>query len=102
MQKGKSLLIYQHFIREKRVDYVQRMLMALQNATPDSLVEAFSTSNVVFLMALQSEHQRFHDAVVRSVQERWEGQISHWDLTKAQHGVSNVSSTRDSDRKGQI
>ena len=91
---GKSLLIYQHFVRERRVDYVQRMLMALKRATPGSLVEAFSTSNVVFLMALQSEHQRFHDSVVRSVQENWEEQISHWDLTKAQHSERNDSPTR--------
>jgi hypothetical protein len=83
---GKSLLIYQHFIRGKRVDYVQRMLGSLTEATPGSFVEAFSTSNVVFLMALQPEHQCFHEAFVDSVQDRWTGQIHHWELTLAQKG----------------
>ena len=87
-EAGKSQLIYQHFIREKRVDFVQRMLEALKEATPGSFVEAFSTSNVVFLMALQPKHQHFHEAIVKSVQGKWEGQIHHWELTRAQAGVS--------------
>lgn len=35
---GKSLLIYQHFIRENRINFIQRMLQALRDATPDSFV----------------------------------------------------------------
>jgi hypothetical protein len=31
---GKSLLIYQHFIREKRFNFIQRMLDATRSATP--------------------------------------------------------------------
>lgn len=85
---GKSLLIYQHFIRENRFNFVQRMLQALRSATPGSFVEAFSTPYVVFLMALQPEHQRLHEAIVSSVQESWEGQIQHWELTLAQQGAS--------------
>lgn len=81
---GKSLLIYQHFIREKRLNFIQRMLEALRVATPGSFVEAFSTPHVVFLMALQPKHQKFHQAIVSSVQETWEGQIHHWELTRAQ------------------
>ena len=84
---GKSLLIYQHFIREKRLKFIQRMLEVLRNATPDSFVEAFSTPHVVFLMALRPEHQEFHEKIVRSVQESWEGQIKHWELTRAQQGA---------------
>ena len=93
---GKSLLIYQHFIREKRIDFIQRMLESLKKATPGSHVDAFSTSNVVFLLALQPEHKRFHEAIVSSVQERWEGQIRHWELTLAQlrsSGHGNVKQT---------
>ena len=76
---GKSLLIYQHFIREKRLHFIQRMLEALGGATPGSSVEAFSTPNVVFLMALQAGHLKFHEAIVKSVQQGWEGQIQHWE-----------------------
>ncbi|MCC7277992.1 MAG: hypothetical protein IT487_06705 [Chromatiaceae bacterium] len=84
---GKSLLIYQHFIREKRLNFIQRMLEALRIATSDSFVEAFSTPHAVFLMALQPEHQKFHETIVSSVQENWEGQIQHWELTRAQQGA---------------
>ena len=77
---GKSLLIYQHFIREKRENFIQRMLDALRSNTPNSSVEAFSTPHVVFLMALQPKHQHFHQAIVNSVQEKWSGQIQHSEL----------------------
>jgi len=84
---GKSLLIYQHFIREKRINFIQRMLVALSGATPGSLVEAFSTPHVLFLLALQPEHQHLHEPIVASVQQSWEGQIHHWDLLLAQQGA---------------
>jgi len=84
---GKSLLIYQHFIREKRLNFIQRMLKALMIATPGSFVEAFSTPHVVFLMALQPVHQEYHEEIVNSVQEHWEGQIQHWELTLAQQSA---------------
>ncbi|MDH3690978.1 MAG: hypothetical protein OEU36_16140 [Gammaproteobacteria bacterium] len=77
---GQSLLIYQHFIREKRPQFIQRMLEAFHTATPGSLVEAFSTANVVFLMALQPGHQRFNGVILDAVQARWQGRIRHWDL----------------------
>lgn len=86
-KSGKSMLIYQHFIREKRPVFVQRMLEALGGVTPGSFVEAFSTPHVVFLMALQPQHQDFHQAIVDSVQEKWKGQIRHWELTRSLQGA---------------
>lgn len=80
--QGKSLLIYQHFIREKRISFIQRKLSELQEKTPGSLVEAFSTSHVVFLLALQPMHQKHHVKIVNNVQQRWETQIQHWDLVR--------------------
>lgn len=84
---GKSLLIYQHFIHEKRIDFIQRMLVALSGATSGSFVEAFSTPHVVFLLALQPEHQHLHEPIVVSVQQSWEGQIHHWELMLAKQGT---------------
>lgn len=81
---GKSLLIYQHFVREKRINFIQRKLENLRGAAPGSLVEAFSTPHVVFLMALQPAHQTSHKAIVDSVLENWGSQIQHWGLTLAQ------------------
>ena len=83
-QAGKSLLIYQHFNRENRAPFIQRMLTALSQATPGSFVEAFSTKFVVFLMALQPEHHALHAPIVTTVQADWAGQILHWDLAQAQ------------------
>ena len=78
---GKSLLIYQHFIFEKRINFIQRMLGSLSGATTGSYVGAFSTPRVVFLMALQPEHHHLHKPIVKSVQDGWAGQIHHWELT---------------------
>lgn len=72
---GKSLLIYQHFIREKRPVFIQRMMKALQEKTPGSLVKKFETPHVLFLMALQPPHQNLHAPIVDLVQERWKGRI---------------------------
>jgi hypothetical protein len=72
---GHSLLIYQHFTREKRRTFIQRILESLKAATPGSLVEAFSTPHFVFLMALQPSHHLFHSEIVQTVQKRWAGQI---------------------------
>jgi hypothetical protein len=79
---GKSLLIYQHFIRENRSKFIQGLLVTLQRKTPGSLVEAFSTPHVVFLMALQPEHHCFHQAIVNDVRKCWQEQIRHWDLVR--------------------
>ena len=77
---GKSLLIYQHFIREKRSAFIQRMLQALgEVASSGSLVEAFSTPHVVFLMALQPSHQHLHEPITDVAQQNWAGQIRHLD-----------------------
>jgi len=78
---GKSLLIYQHFIRENRQKFVRRMLQSLASYTLGSAVTAFATPHVVFLMTLQPEHQRCQAKVVESIQEVWSGQIDHWDQT---------------------
>lgn len=72
---GMSLLIYQHFTREKRTHFIGRKLVELDHAAPNSLLEAFCTPRVVFFMALQPSHQRFHSAIVDAVQRHWTGQI---------------------------
>lgn len=79
----KSLLIYQHFIRENRLEFTERLLKALGSVASGAIIEAFSTPKMVFLMALQPEHHHFHKAIVSAVQEKWEGQINHGALTLA-------------------
>jgi len=72
---GKSLLIYQHFIREKKDGFIQRILVSLKDATSGSVVEAFATKRVVFLMALQPEHHDAIRGIVESLEQNWAGQI---------------------------
>jgi len=74
---GKSLLIYQHFIRENRANFTRRMMEALKDKTPGSVVGAFSTSHVLFLLALQPEHHPAHGPIIEAVQRSWAGQIVH-------------------------
>lgn len=78
--KGKSILVYQHFIREKRPVFIQRMLTALHERTPGSLVSAFSTANVVFLLALQPPHHSHDKPIQRAVAESWAGSIKNTKL----------------------
>lgn len=75
---GKSLLIYQHFIREKRAAFIHRMLRKLSEHTINSVVAAFYTSNVVFLLALQPVHAAYHIPIVNSVNNKWSAQIQCW------------------------
>jgi len=91
---GKSLLIYQHFIREKRDGFIQRLLTALKEVTPGSFVEAFSTPHVVFLMALQPGHQRAHKAILDTLKIRWEGEIRHQGMASARRFVRPVKPRR--------
>lgn len=87
-RSGKSLLVYQHFIREKRPQFVQRMLRELQRHTPDSFVAGFATKHVLFLLALQPDHRKYHGAIVATVRERWSDQIIHWNVASEQQNVS--------------
>ena len=75
---GKSLLIYQHFIREKREKFIKRLLVKLSGIAAGSVVEAFSTSNVVFLLALQSTQAAYYMPIVNSVNNKWFDQIQCW------------------------
>ena len=74
---GKSLLIYQHFPRVNRTDYIQRRTDEFRRALPGSFIETFSTSRVAFFLALQSKHHHHHPRIVEVVQKRWAGQIQH-------------------------
>jgi len=78
--RGKSLLIYQHFPRVKRDLFIQLMLQELHSHTFDSNVDAFSTSNVVFFLALQPKHQTYRSNILNNVQKNWASQIKHWSL----------------------
>lgn len=79
--RGKSLLIYQHFPFIKREIFIQNKLQEIKKHTPSSLVGAFSTSHVVFLLALQAKHKHFYSLLIENVKDNWGEQIRHCGLT---------------------
>ena len=97
---GSSMLIYQHFIREKRERFVGRMLAALRERAAGSFVEAFSTAHVVFLLALQPRHQHYHEPIVSTVRDRWGDQIVHWSLADVQQIATADAGTATRSRRG--
>jgi hypothetical protein len=85
-QSGSSVLVYQHFIRVKRVDYIARIAQQLRTSTGAAAVFSFRTPHVLFLLACQERHVgafRRRQAIIES---DWNNQISvseHWPQTPA-------------------
>jgi hypothetical protein len=72
---GSSLLIYQHFRREPRDTFVQRMAGDLRSRIGADFVEAFRTPHVLFLLAAQDRHVQKLEDNVSLLAERWNGEI---------------------------
>jgi hypothetical protein len=84
---GKSILLYQHFIREKREQFISRISLELCRRLDVSDVLSFRTPHVVFFLVSQPEHaQHFEErAVVVAVQ--WRDQIHVNAHSQAQHAI---------------
>lgn len=74
-QQGKSILVYQHFCREKRQSFIRRLRVGLQKNTKGSLIAAFKTPSVVFFLVLQPECQKYYDSIIANVEKCWAEQI---------------------------
>lgn len=74
-EAGCSLLIYQHFRREPREAFAQRLVSELGWRTGACFTEAFRTPHVLFLLAVQERHEQRFGEVVPRLAERWNGQI---------------------------
>ena len=71
---GSSVLIYQHYRREKRDAFVNRLARELRSRLPSASVEGFSTAHVLFLLAVQPKHvDVIRDAIALDL-PRWQGQ----------------------------
>jgi hypothetical protein len=70
-----SVLVYQHFPREKRDTFIERMAKEMQHRTETARVYSFRTARVVFFL-LPSERQiaTFEQNVER-ISETWRDQI---------------------------
>ena len=72
---GPSLLIYQHFPRVNRIEYIRRRTDELRSALPGAVIATFSTSRVAFFLALQPRHHPLRPKIVATVHKRWGDQI---------------------------
>lgn len=68
---GSSVLIYQHFTREKRVDFISRMTDELHERTSAAAVFAFTTPHVLFLLASQERHAGIFRRRLVAIRSAW-------------------------------
>lgn len=68
---GASVLVYQHFPREARASYIERLAARLQGKTGASAVFSFVTPHVLFLLAAQERHAEPFREVVRKLPLSW-------------------------------
>jgi len=72
---GASVLVYQHFRRQTRKDFIIRGASELREHTEAGLVHAYRTPYVLFLLAGQRRHEYQFREVARRVVRSWAGQI---------------------------
>jgi len=68
---GHSLLIYQHFPRVPRDQFIEKTARELAWHTCVQKVFSFRTPNVVFLLAPQDEHRKFLQDRAQEVENMW-------------------------------
>lgn len=74
-EAGSSVLVYQHFCRERRDPFTSRIAAELRRRTGAAFVEAFRTPHVLFLLAAQPPHREvFEEAIARHL-PRWKEQV---------------------------
>lgn len=72
---GHSLVIYQHFPRQERLSFTQRLADETSRRLGAPLVDTYTTANVVFLVAARPEHANALGKGHTLVRNNWRGQI---------------------------
>lgn len=72
---GQSILVYQHFIRVKRVFFIQKLVNDFRKKLNISTVFSFSIAHVVFFLIPQPHHQEYFTRKYSQVSKRWCTQI---------------------------
>jgi len=73
--KGHSVLVYQHFPRQGRSAFTQRMLVALDEHLGGAEVYALRTSYVVYVLAAHAKHVPSIQAGLRTISQECPSQI---------------------------
>jgi hypothetical protein len=74
-ERGHSLVVYQHFIRESRDTYVARLAEEFAGRLNAPLVDSFRTAHVVFFLVARPEHVTAVDRAHQQIHAQWSGQI---------------------------
>ncbi len=74
-EAGHSVLVYQHFRREKRDPFIERISDKIGKRLGDPEVHSFRTSNVVFFLTAQKRHSQFFAERCREIEGAWRGEI---------------------------
>jgi len=70
-----SLLIFQHFPRQNRAEYISRLTAEISNHVLGGEVVPLITSNVVYLLACQPRHKASAEKAIDTIVKRWAGQV---------------------------
>ena len=75
--KGCSILLYQHFPRQNRPDFIARTSKMVKQRLAGSSVTSFRTSNVLFILATPSknEWQTWNEQIAARCTRLWERHI---------------------------
>lgn len=72
---GHSVLVYQHFRREKRDQFIEALAAKICEETGASEVISFQTSHVVFLLAPQPHHLLYLQERSEEAAQQWSSEI---------------------------
>jgi len=72
---GYSMLIYQHFPRVQRDQFILKTIKELANHTCFSTIYSFCTSNVVFLLVTQDGYREFFRNTAQAMAQVWGDRI---------------------------
>ena len=72
---GHSILVYQHFVREKRENFIERIATRIRAETNAAAIYSFRTSNVVFFLGSQTQHVDHFSRQSERIPDIWGQQI---------------------------
>jgi len=74
-ERGGSLLIFQHFPRENREAYIDRLMSRLKQEAARAIVTPLRSTNVLFLLACQPRHEAVAKVALELVRSRWQERL---------------------------
>lgn len=74
-EQGQSLLLYQHFIREKRIKFIQRIYDGLKEITGCHYIIPLKTSNVVYFLIPRDHLNEYFSHRIEVLNSSWGNEI---------------------------